>query len=73
MIKVLLANSSEKETLQGTYINGAVLEFILDNNNNWVVNIEVLYDNNFLEIKKELLELPIIEYTPKNFNDHNDK
>jgi hypothetical protein len=38
------------------------LKFIKDFNNNWVVNLAVLEDENFAEIKEQLKKLKQIEY-----------
>jgi hypothetical protein len=64
---VLKATLAQKKALEGIYNNGAELKFIQDFNNNWVVNLAVLKDPNFAEIKEQLLKLKQIEYLePKN-------
>jgi hypothetical protein len=64
-MKVLKATLAQKKLLEGTYKNGAVLQFIQDANNNWVVNDAVLFDSDFEEIKTQLQALPQIDYEPK--------
>jgi hypothetical protein len=64
-MKVLKATASKKKQLEGTYKNGAVLQFIQDINDNWVVNDAVLTDPDFAEIKEQLEVLPLINYEPK--------
>lgn len=64
-MKVLKATLSQKQALEGTYLNGAVLQFIQDKNNNWVVNTAVLLDSNFSEIQSQLSELEEIDFEPK--------
>lgn len=65
-MKVLKATLEQKNALEGTYAKGAILEFVQDVNNDWVVNDKVITNGNFLEIREQLLELPIIDYLPKN-------
>lgn len=67
-IKVLKATLGQKNALEGTYAKGAILEFVQDANNDWVVNDKVITNGNFLEIREQLLELPIIDYLPKIIN-----
>jgi hypothetical protein len=64
-MKVLVATIEQKQALEGIYKNAAVLQFIEDLNNNWVVNIPVISDDNFIEIRTQLEALPQIEYQPK--------
>jgi hypothetical protein len=59
---VLKATLAQKKALEGVYNNGAELQFIQDFNNNWVVNLAVLKDPNFAEIKEQLSKLKQIEY-----------
>jgi hypothetical protein len=59
---VLKATLAQKQKLEGFYKNEAQLEFIQDGNKNWVVNLEVLNDNNFAEIKEQLSKLTQIEF-----------
>ena len=59
VLKVTLA---QKKALEGFYKNEAQLQFIEDGNKNWVVNLEVLNDNNFAEIKEQLSKLTQIEF-----------
>lgn len=67
-MKVLKANIEQKKALEGTYKNGALLQFIKDTNNNWVVNDAVLCDDDFEEIKEQLQSLPLIDFQPIETN-----
>ena len=61
-MKVLKATKTQYNSLNG-YENGlSRLEFAKDGNDNWIVGLEVLSDNNFAEIKEQLLKLTQIEY-----------
>lgn len=68
MIEVLKATQEQKEALEGFYQKGAELRFIEDADGNWVVNTRVIQNGNFLEIREQLLQLPIIEFKPKIVN-----
>lgn len=63
-MEVILATKKQKNNLEGIY-NNAELRFIQDINDNWVVNDSVLTDDNFLEIREQLNDLPKIEFTPQ--------
>lgn len=63
-MKVLLATNEQKKDLEGIYKSGSELKFILDFNNNWVVNKNVIDDGNFSDINKQLKELKEIEFIP---------
>jgi hypothetical protein len=64
-MKVLKATLQQKKELEGTYLNGAVLQFIQDSKDNWVINVNVLTDHSFEAIHKELSNLTEINYVPK--------
>lgn len=64
-MKVLVATLKQKKELEGTYLNGSVLEFILDSNGKYVCNISVIEDPDFIEIKDKLIALPQIDFKPK--------
>jgi hypothetical protein len=64
-MKVLKATLAQKQALEGTYLNGAVLQFVEDANGNWVVNQSVLNDANFDSIHEQLSTLPLIDFQPK--------
>jgi hypothetical protein len=64
-MKVLKATLEQKKQLEGTYLNGAVLQFIQDSKDNWVVNVNVLTDHSFEAIHADLSNLPEINYVPK--------
>lgn len=62
---VLLATTEQYEILNG-YSNGtSKLSFIQDNNDRWIVGVEVLDDLNFSEILNDLLILDRIEFVEK--------
>ena len=63
-MKVLKATVTKKNSLEGIY-NSVELKFIQDINNNWVVNDSVLNDDNFIEIREQLQDLPLIDFEPK--------
>ena len=63
-MKVISATLKQKKELEGTYLNGSVLEFILDLNNKYVCNIAVIDDTDFIEIKDKLIALPQIDFKP---------
>ena len=63
-MKVISATFTQKEELEGTYLNGSVLEFILDSNGKYVCNIAVIEDEDFIEIKDKLIALPQIDFKP---------
>ena len=63
-MKVISATIKQKNELVGTYLNGSVLEFILDSNNKYVCNIAVIEDEDFIEIKDKLIALPQIDFKP---------
>jgi hypothetical protein len=67
-MKVLQATQQQADKLNGTYLNGSQIEFEKDINGNYVVNTNVLLDDDFIEIRNTLLNLPIIEYKPINLN-----
>ena len=64
-MEVLLATEDQKKQLEGTYENGAILQFVQDFNNNWVVNDNVLNDENYKSIFDQLNELNRIPFIPK--------
>jgi hypothetical protein len=59
---VLKATETQRKALEGVYLNECELKFIQDFNKNWVVNLSVLEDENFIEIKEQLSKLTQIEY-----------
>jgi hypothetical protein len=64
-MKVLKANESQYNLLNGYKNGNNILLFEKDKFNNWIVGKEVLNDVNFLEIKPQLLELSEIDFQPK--------
>jgi hypothetical protein len=63
-MKVIVATLKQKKELEGTYLNGSVLEFILDANGKYVCNIAVIEDEDFIDIKDKLIALPQIDFKP---------
>lgn len=63
-MKVIVATLKQKKELEGTYLNGSVLEFILDSNGKYVCNIAVIDDEDFIEIKDKIIALPQIDFKP---------
>lgn len=63
-MKVISATLKQKKELEGTYLNGSVLEFILDSNGKYVCNIAVIEDEDFIGIKDKLIALPQIDFKP---------
>lgn len=59
---VLKATETQRKALEGFYLNETELKFIQDFNKNWVVNLAVLEDENFAEIKEQLSKLTQIEF-----------
>ena len=51
-MKVISATLKKKKELEGTYLNGSVLEFILDSNGKYVCNIAVIEDLDFIDIRQ---------------------
>ena len=68
-MKVLKATIEQKKALEGEYDKGAILQFIEDKNNNWVVNTSVLNDLNFEKVWVQLMELELIEFEQKEVSD----
>jgi hypothetical protein len=61
-MKVLKANKTQYNQLNGYEIGVSKLEFVKDGANNWIVGLDVIHNGNFLEIREQLLELEEIEY-----------
>ena len=61
-MKVLKANKTQYNQLNGYEIGVSKLEFVKDGANNWIVGLDVIHNGNFLEIREQLLELQEIEY-----------
>ena len=66
-MQVLTPTLEQFNKLNGYQFGNAKLEFVKDNNNKWIVGIEILKDAKFSAIHDELTQLEKIEYTP--FND----
>ena len=60
-MKVIIANQSQYDRLNGYTNNKSKLLFVKHDNKKWIVGIEVINDPDFIEIKKEL-ELLTQEY-----------
>jgi len=63
-MKVLHANEEQYKNLNGYRNDCSALEFVKDGNGQWIVNLEVLKDPNFIEIHEQLSQLEQIEYVP---------
>jgi hypothetical protein len=61
-MKVLKANKTQYNQLNGYEIGVSKLEFVKDGANNWIVGLDVIHNGNFLDIREQLLELEEIEY-----------
>jgi len=59
---VLKATAKQYKSLNGFQNGVSKIEFIKDENNNWIIGMQVLTDPDFEEIKSELLKLTKIEY-----------
>jgi hypothetical protein len=64
-MKVLKATTTQYNKLNNYRNGNSLLQFFKDSNNNWVINIEVINDTAFSEIKQKLEDLPLIDYEPK--------
>jgi hypothetical protein len=68
-MKVLKANQTQYEALNGYTYEVSELIFVKDGANNWIVGKEVIHNGNFIDIREQLLELEEIEYIePKVIN-----
>ena len=61
-MKVLKANKTQYNQLNGYEIGVSKLEFVKDGADNWIVGLDVIHNGNFLDIREQLLELEEIEY-----------
>ena len=61
-MKVLKATVAQYKSLNGFENGLSILQFAKDNNDNWIVGIEVLTDPEFEQIRTKLNELKQIEY-----------
>lgn len=65
---VLHANNEQYAQLNGYRKNESELIFVIDGSGKYIVGLQVLNDDNFIDIRKELEELERIEYTPVDEN-----
>jgi hypothetical protein len=66
-MEVLTATSAQKKALEGNYVNNSELKFVFDGNGKYIVGLEILNDDNFIEIREQLLSLTKIDYVkPKD-------
>ena len=63
-MQVLTPTLEQFNKLNEYKTNSSQLLFVKDNNNKWIVGIEVLNDPKYAEIHNELNQLERIEYTP---------
>jgi hypothetical protein len=61
-MKVLKGTTKQVSELTGSYANGAEIRFVKDGNENNIIGLEVLTDDDFLEIRQQLLALTKIDY-----------
>jgi hypothetical protein len=61
-MKVLKGTTKQVSELTGSYANGAELRFVKDGNDNNIIGLEVLTDDDFIEIREQLLALTKIDY-----------
>jgi hypothetical protein len=59
---VLKATKKQYNKLNGFQFENSVLRFEQNENNDYIVSYAVLEDDNFLEIRQQLLELKQIEF-----------
>lgn len=64
-MKVFKATQKEYNLLNGYQKGNNLLQFFKDANDNWVINMEVIEDPAFAEIKEQLSSLILIDYKPK--------
>ena len=57
-------NTEQYNNLNNYQNNSSQLIFVKDGSDKWIVGLEVLEDEDFIEIRTELQELERIEYTP---------
>ena len=61
---VLTPTTEQYEILNNYSNNSSKLIFVKDGSNKWIVGLEVLQDDNFIDIRTELHRLERINYTP---------
>jgi len=61
---VLHPNTEQYNALDGYRNGNALLKFVQDGSDRWIVGTQVLNDPNFAEIHDQLQQLERIEYTP---------
>ena len=61
---VLRPTTEQYNNLNNYENNSSQLIFVKDGSDKWIVGLEVLEDDNFIDIRTELQELERIEYTP---------
>jgi hypothetical protein len=61
---VLHPNIEEYKALDGYQNCNALLKFVKDGSDRWIVGLNVLYDPKFSAIHEQLEQLERIEYTP---------
>jgi hypothetical protein len=61
---VLHPNTEQYDALDGYKNGNALLKFVKDGSDRWIVGTQVLNDPHFTEIHDQLNELERIEFTP---------
>jgi hypothetical protein len=64
---VLHPNTEQYNALDGYQNNNALLKFVKDGSDRWIVGLNVLSDPKFSAIHQQLEQLERIEYTPPPF------
>lgn len=64
-MRVLKANTEQYNLFNGYTNANSVLQFVEDNNGNWILGKSVLTDNAFIEIREQLKQLEEIDFNPK--------
>jgi hypothetical protein len=64
-MKVFKATTKQYNLLNGYQKGNNLLQFFKDANDNWVINMDVLEDPAFDEIKGQLSSLTLIDYKQK--------
>jgi hypothetical protein len=66
---VLWANQEEYDKLNGYTFDNQQLQFVKDGLDRWIVNVRIIDNPKFIEIRNDLLSLPIIEYVEPIYED----
>ena len=64
MTRVLRANETQYNELNGWEYKNSILEFEIDGNGDWITSVKVRQNGAFLDIRDKLMELEEIDYVP---------